>query len=179
MAYWYTFPIVEIPAGTYTVNCSSPETWSCNYESDNYGFCQVFCLPLEKQKDNKKVDDPISQDFLGDWHWGTNQGNNVLLHFDQDGTWSIVNTEKDVKYWAGTYTYTNNVLKLIYTYDFNILHEVSETNPAWCYYSIEVDKVLDPYWKNMGYTTVITLEDLEKGDGDQDIIASLSHDYYR
>lgn len=179
MANWYTFPMVEIPAGTYTVECSSHETWSHNYSSNNYGFCQVFCIPLEKNKGNNKKDEPISQDIQGDWYWGTGQGNNAQLHLDEDGTWYVENTEKNVPYWRGTYQYTNNTLKLTCTYDFNVLNEVSESNPSWGYYTVEVVKVTDSYWAGKGYTIQLFLENQKKGDGDTDVIGTLTHGYYR
>lgn len=179
MANWYTFPIVEIPAGTYKVDCSSHETWSHNQGSDNYGFCQVFCLPLEKGKGNNLKDNSVSQDFKGDWYWGTNQGNNVQLHFDEDGSWYIENTDKDVPYWKGTYQYNNNILKMTCIYDINVLNEVSESNPSWGYYTVKVQNLTDPYWTGKGYKTELILENQKKNDGDTDVIATLSHGYFR
>lgn len=45
---WYTFPLVTIPAGTYTVKCSSPQSWSYNSNSDGYGFCTIYGLQVKE-----------------------------------------------------------------------------------------------------------------------------------
>lgn len=39
--YWDAFPNVTIPAGRYVLVDSSPTTWSCNSESDWYGFAEI------------------------------------------------------------------------------------------------------------------------------------------
>lgn len=40
-AYWDAWPMVTIPAGSYTVEDSSPSTWSWNSQSGGRGFCTV------------------------------------------------------------------------------------------------------------------------------------------
>ena len=40
-AYWVVWPMAELPAGTYTVVDSSPETWSWNSQSDGRGFSRI------------------------------------------------------------------------------------------------------------------------------------------
>jgi len=40
-AYWEVWPMVTLPAGTYTVVDSSPSTWSCNSQSNNQGITVV------------------------------------------------------------------------------------------------------------------------------------------
>lgn len=47
---WYTFPLMTIPAGTYTVRCSSPDTWSHNTNSNQYGFCAIYGIPEESEE---------------------------------------------------------------------------------------------------------------------------------
>lgn len=46
-ANWLSFPVVEIPAGTYTVKCSSMDTWSHNSSSNDYGFCWIYGFAIE------------------------------------------------------------------------------------------------------------------------------------
>jgi hypothetical protein len=41
-AVWAIQPNVTLPAGDYTVVDSGPETWSCNSQSENKGFTNVW-----------------------------------------------------------------------------------------------------------------------------------------
>ncbi|MBO4804831.1 MAG: hypothetical protein J5554_02175 [Paludibacteraceae bacterium] len=56
-ANWLSFPLVEVPAGTYTVKCSSMSTWSHNSSSNGYGFCWIYGFPIEKSNNNKGKED--------------------------------------------------------------------------------------------------------------------------
>ncbi len=40
--WWDVFPDITLPAGTYYITCSSPETWSYNVSSENAGFAEVY-----------------------------------------------------------------------------------------------------------------------------------------
>jgi sulfatase modifying factor 1 len=41
-AYWNVTPNIELPAGTYTVIDSDPQTWAQNYESNGQGFVMIY-----------------------------------------------------------------------------------------------------------------------------------------
>ncbi len=45
-ALWFAYPDAEIPAGTYTVVNSNPETWSHNEQSGGLGFAYVKGTPV-------------------------------------------------------------------------------------------------------------------------------------
>ena len=44
-AYWYVYPNLKLPAGTYTVTDSDPDTWAQNFESEGAGMTEVFGFP--------------------------------------------------------------------------------------------------------------------------------------
>ncbi|HGE69349.1 TPA: formylglycine-generating enzyme family protein [Candidatus Poribacteria bacterium] len=47
-AYWIVYPNETIPAGTYTVIDSDPNTWSQNFESNGEGFTRIVGYPASR-----------------------------------------------------------------------------------------------------------------------------------
>ena len=60
-AYWKAFPDEVLPAGTYTVVDSDPDTWATNSESGDCGFCRVLGVPEASEEKGKDAENSQNQ----------------------------------------------------------------------------------------------------------------------
>ncbi len=74
-AYWVVYPNETIPAGTYTVIDSDPNTWSQNSESNGEGFVQVFGYPANRGTGNDTSGNDAKMVFIpaGEFIMGSNE----------------------------------------------------------------------------------------------------------
>jgi hypothetical protein len=58
-AYWTVYPDIVVPAGTYTVTDSSPETWSTNEDSGYQGMTRIRYQPVSETNVPQEPVQPI------------------------------------------------------------------------------------------------------------------------
>lgn len=79
-AWWIAYPNEVIPAGTYTIIDSEPETWSKNSESEDCGFSKVLGVPEASEEVGK--DAKNRQDEINDTNKipaGAEESKNVIM----------------------------------------------------------------------------------------------------
>jgi len=101
--YWICEPDIILPAGSYKVIDSDPDTWSCNAGSNNAGFVIVYGN-ITKNNTND-----IASSIPGDWEWFING----IVTFYPDGTltqangltgkWRVMNDGTVVIEWSHGY----------------------------------------------------------------------------
>jgi hypothetical protein len=88
-AWWIAYPNEVIPAGTYTIIDSEPETWSKNSESNDGGFSKVEGHPVpENAGSEKNTPSAVSvhqRDLTG--VWDCNDGGTYYIRQSGDTIW--------------------------------------------------------------------------------------------
>ncbi len=90
--YWVCEPDITLPAGSYTVIDSDPDTWSCNDRSNNAGFVIVY---------GRVTGGTTTSGICGEWIQTSdncrctveNEGNNLLFTNVNFSVWSYGYTE--------------------------------------------------------------------------------------
>jgi len=128
-AWWIAYPNEVIPAGTYTIIDSEPETWSKNSESNDGGFSKVEGHPIPENTAQKNITETTSGKklFLDGFEWtvvddpSPSEPSQWVV---QNGTLqqlsNIFRTEREYEFWQGTHVVAGSLDWTDYILSFNM-----------------------------------------------------------
>lgn len=116
-AHWVAQPGITLPAGTYTVVDSDPDTWSHNPESGSAGFCGVTWEESDAADAGPTSDDEGSWTIVDD-----PSPSEPSAWIIKDGTIqqnsNIYRTDREYDFWQGTHVVTGSPDDADYVFSF-------------------------------------------------------------